>query len=119
VTRACFVYIIAADGQDLVKIGTSEDPCRRLLELQRGFPLALLDIVDGAECPNRAEALMIEEEMHSVFTGYRRLREWFDIPVGNASWVLSAILDDDGRCGWGPAADGRRLITLSMVLGEC
>lgn len=70
---AGFVYFIGrADGEGLVKIGHSDDPERRLGELQTGSPveLAIIGAVLGSEA--------YEQELHARLTQSRRHGEWFE-----------------------------------------
>ena len=68
-----YVYFIRAEGTDLVKIGVTNDPARRLAMLQTGSPtkLTLWFVILG----NRER----EVEIHEQFSGARKFGEWFQI----------------------------------------
>lgn len=85
----CYVYAVrAANG--LVKIGSSIDPRRRLLDLQGQSPvhvdLTLLGYVRGS--------LALERKVHRFLAAYRSHGEWFrdDGPVRS---VVAAIESND------------------------
>lgn len=65
-------YTYFVSGGELVKIGSSDYPEQRLMDLQTGSPtkLALLGVL-----ANRG--VTSEDFLHSVFAGYRRHGEWF------------------------------------------
>ncbi|XXZ47421.1 GIY-YIG nuclease family protein (plasmid) [Streptomyces cavourensis] len=67
------VYVIAADGSPLVKIGWTSNPSRRIADLQSGSPLALrlLGTFEG----NAA----LEAALHTHFAEHRVRGEWFDL----------------------------------------
>ena len=66
-----FIYLIGADGSDKVKIGFSNAPDSRLLELQTGSPVALrvLALIPGTRGK--------EVEIHERFAVHRSHGEWF------------------------------------------
>lgn len=73
------VYLIGSPDSPLVKIGWSDNPERRLRDLQAGSPvlLQLLAVFEGGH--------LIEAELHRRFAGKRMHGEWFDLgpdPVG-------------------------------------
>ncbi|WP_416070151.1 GIY-YIG nuclease family protein [Streptomyces scabiei] len=65
------VYVIAAPGSSVVKIGQSGDPAKRLSEIQRMSPvrLAVLWSQPGAD---------LEVKLHRHFAHLRTHGEWFD-----------------------------------------
>lgn len=98
------VYILGADGDGPVKIGTSSDLARRALSLQTGNPLPLLvlgfrlvmpkhlppgrdcdtvrHLVEGsAKLENKAHL-----ELHNM--GLRLMGEWFDVTAEESAAVL-------------------------------
>ncbi|MFF9594058.1 GIY-YIG nuclease family protein [Streptomyces sp. NPDC014646] len=75
-----FVYVIGPPGSNRVKIGTSNNPEKRLKELQTGNPdrLEVLWSTPGGR--------ELESMLHRAFAAYRVEGEWFDFggvePVG-------------------------------------
>ncbi|WP_331737688.1 GIY-YIG nuclease family protein (plasmid) [Streptomyces sp. NBC_01732] len=67
------VYLIGSPESPLVKIGWSDNPERRLRDLQTGSPvlLKLLALFEGGA--------VIERELHRRFADKRRHGEWFDL----------------------------------------
>lgn len=67
------VYFIANAAGTHVKIGRSERPERRVLDLQIGNhdQLSLLHTVSGG--------VLLEAYLHSRYAAWRRLGEWFEI----------------------------------------
>lgn len=67
------VYLIGSPDSPLVKIGWSDNPERRLRDLQAGspVPLQLLAVFDGGH--------VIEAELHCRFADRRMHGEWFDL----------------------------------------
>jgi len=64
-----YVYFIS-DG-NAVKIGTSDDPIRRLRDLQTGNP-RLLDLLGISR-------LQTESEFHEIFKDYHLRGEWYEL----------------------------------------
>ncbi|WP_331758636.1 GIY-YIG nuclease family protein [Streptomyces sp. NBC_01547] len=67
------VYILGAEGSPLVKIGWTNNPSRRLADLQSGSPLALRLL---ATCEGDAR---LESALHGHFADRRVRGEWFDL----------------------------------------
>lgn len=70
--KGSFVYFIACDEMDIVKIGFASDPEQRLAGLQTAFPypLRIAKTIDGD--------FEKEKELHEKFKDYRKSGEWFD-----------------------------------------
>jgi hypothetical protein len=66
------VYVIGSPESHLIKIGYSDDPVRRLREIQNMSPasLQILWITPGN--------MELEQRLHRVFAERRRHGEWFD-----------------------------------------
>ncbi|MFJ8856618.1 GIY-YIG nuclease family protein [Streptomyces sp. NPDC102437] len=83
-----FVYVIGPAGSTRVKIGTSNNPEKRLKELQTGNPdrLGILWSTPGGR--------ELESMLHRAFAAYRVEGEWFDFggvePVGAIPSVVQA-----------------------------
>lgn len=65
-------FIQSIEGNGLIKIGFSNNPLRRLKEIQRHSPIELriVAMVNG----NRE----LEAELHNRFSKYRKYGEWFE-----------------------------------------
>lgn len=76
------VYVISETGTNLVKIGISDNPRKRLLGLQTANPrkLVILATWQGGKSE--------ESEYHYQFSEFRREGEWFELP----SCVLKSLL---------------------------
>jgi len=88
-----WVYVIGSPVVRPVKIGVSDDPEKRLSDLQTGspVPLVLLWQVHGGQ---RLEAML-----HERFATYRTHGEWFDF--GDDDPVLT-VTEEAARLGYGP-----------------
>jgi hypothetical protein len=73
---AAFVYVVAARGSDLVRIGLAPDPGQRLRELQVGSPLKL-ELAHAHPCPDRPAAEAIVAELERRFAGRRAHGHWY------------------------------------------
>lgn len=73
INQTCYVYFIHAESTNRVKIGYSENPTKRVCELQTGSPyfLKLIKTWPGSTGLERA--------VHESFSGRRRVGEWFEI----------------------------------------
>lgn len=69
-----YVYIIKADT--FVKIGFSENPEKRLSEMQTGSPHEL-ELLAKFPYGTRPEAAAKEKEMHLLFSTWHHRGEWF------------------------------------------
>jgi len=90
-----YLYVIADDYNDRVKLGYSEDPHRRCAELQTGNPNTLR-VVHRAWAGDRCAVL--ESVLHREFAHHRVRGEWFSIPADRAvnyvDYVIIRYLDD-------------------------
>lgn len=77
-----FLYIISASEAGPVKLGFSQDPEKRLRQLQTASPLPLrLFHVEEVE-PDRVK--IAEKALHRII-GHKRVKgEWFDVSVEEA-----------------------------------
>lgn len=77
-----FLYVIAAREQGPTKLGISDDPARRLKQLQTGHPETLM--IFHKEAVDAPLAYYLERNLHKSIS-HRRLRgEWFDLAVAEA-----------------------------------
>lgn len=84
ISESSFVYVIK-DEAGRVKIGSSNDPSRRLKELQTGHPERLTLEFIGA---STIDGAVIERMAHNVLHNYRINNEWFSI---STAYAISAI----------------------------
>jgi predicted GIY-YIG superfamily endonuclease len=77
-----FIYVIAADEQGPVKIGFSNDPNRRLKELQTGYPKPLTLWHQQEFSPKQAK--LMEQMIHKTLKYRRSHGEWFKLSVEQA-----------------------------------
>ncbi|WP_432029851.1 GIY-YIG nuclease family protein [Streptomyces sp. 1222.5] len=78
------VYLVGAEGLDLVKIGTTTDVDRRVRAMQTGLPLTLsvLWTCQGGR--------PLEKALHQEFQEHNRRGEWFDLTsIGDPVAVVS------------------------------
>jgi hypothetical protein len=68
--RAASVYLVAARGSGLIRIGVASDPSQRLRELQVGSPLKL-ELAHIHACADRLAAEAILEELERRFASRR------------------------------------------------
>lgn len=80
-----FLYAIRVRGFDLVKVGYSTDPARRLKELadgaQMGGGLELIGHVPGTQ--------QHERNLHRQFARHRAFGEWFRLEGAVREWAQS------------------------------
>lgn len=87
-----YIYFIKA-GKYL-KIGISEDPEKRLSQLQTGSPLEL-SLIDKVKVRSESEAKAIESAMHIHFRGKRIKGEWFKgVTSSKATRICREIVSD-------------------------
>ncbi|MFC8389923.1 GIY-YIG nuclease family protein [Streptomyces sp. NPDC057238] len=78
------VYLLGAEGLDLVKIGTTTDVDRRVRTMQTGLPLTLSVLWT---CEGGRE---LERALHQEFQAHNRRGEWFDLTsLGDPVAVVS------------------------------
>ncbi|MEQ6028197.1 GIY-YIG nuclease family protein [Streptomyces salinarius] len=78
------VYLLGAEGLDLVKIGTTTDVDRRVRTMQTGLPLTLSVLWT---CEGGRE---LEGALHQEFRKHNRRGEWFDLTsLGDPVAVVS------------------------------
>ncbi|MGA5873932.1 GIY-YIG nuclease family protein [Streptomyces cinereoruber] len=91
------MYLIGSTESPLVKIGWTDNPERRLRNLQTGspVPLTVLALFEGGA--------IVERELHHRFADKRRHGEWFDLgpdPVKVVSpFVKLAQVEEAERSG--------------------
>jgi hypothetical protein len=81
----CAEYVYFIKASRFVKIGRSTNPLARVTDLQCAHPTELR-LVAVIPCQNGIAA---ERGLHAIFTGRRRLGEWFEL-----DWTLGAFVDE-------------------------
>lgn len=72
-----YVYFIACDDANAVKIGITRDPQERLAALQAGCPLQLRLAALIQTEPDTRQAADLEKQLHAAFRAWRIHGEWF------------------------------------------
>lgn len=88
IERIGYIYIIRKLDSDLYKLGFSEDPQRRLNQLQTGNGKQL-NLVGYFDCFD----LQQETRLHKIFKSSRKEGEWFSLTTEQAT----NILDEEWR----------------------
>lgn len=79
-----FIYIARSDTGH-IKIGLSKHPFQRIKHFDTIMPVKV-DMIHFFPCDNPSEA---EKLLHKHYEYYRTTGEWFDIPEGMESMLLS------------------------------
>jgi len=95
VTDSEFVYCIRDDADEVVKLGYSKDPTRRVKQLQTGSPRPLRFI---CAIPGGRD---LEASLHQQLASQRISGEWFADSKGYLSDILTdlALRDVNAICG--------------------
>jgi Homeodomain-like domain/T5orf172 domain len=88
--RPASVYLVAARGSGLIRIGVASDPGQRLRELQVGSPLKL-ELAHIHACPDRLAAEAILEELERRFAGRRAHGHWFRLDAVDVRSALANL----------------------------
>lgn len=80
-----FIYIISPSRHQNgpVKIGISDNPQKRLKQIQTGHP-EKIEIKHLEEISTRRKTLELEKNLHRDFSIYRSHGEWFNMTVDDA-----------------------------------
>lgn len=96
-----YVYFLTAaapldgpKGKDrwaqLIKIGSSADPAKRMAKLQTGSPVRL-QMLGSVKCRDAQHARSVERLAHNIFADQRRRGEWFRLSEKHERQVRSLI----------------------------
>lgn len=92
----CYVYLIC-DENNRSKIGLSDNPQKRLNQLQTGAS-SNLTLVQTHDCETRQRAQLFEKVMHKAFHDKKVRGEWFEMDIEEASslfeWAVIRYEDD-------------------------
>jgi hypothetical protein len=110
----CAVYIIA--GGEHSKVGVSNDPDKRLKQLQTGNPTNLF-IHEKFWFKSENKARQVEQQAHKALKKHRQAGEWFSISPVEAERVVRGISDGDFfvEDGWRSTQKGNLHTTRNGV----
>lgn len=86
-----YVYFVQSQHGGAIKIGVSDNPEQRLIQLQTAYPHKLV-IVKRIECDNRRYADELERSLHDRFQSQRLSGEWFDITIHEVQYEINWAL---------------------------
>lgn len=84
--RVCYIYLMESAG--LLKVGWSDNPARRISELQPGSPLPIR-LIHAVPCPSYC-VTRVEAAAHRALAAFHIRGEWHDVDMLLA---VSAIHD--------------------------
>ena len=87
-SQPCYAYVISIVGQDLCKIGISQNPLGRLSQLLTGSPFEM-HLVCAFRLWGRDDALAVERAFHWYLKDYRSRGEWFVISPDDAVEMMA------------------------------
>src|SRR5262245_38436826 len=91
-----YVYVIHAAGTNRIKLGVSEQPLKRLRELQTGSPYQLRLI---AQWPGNR---LLETTLHERLGAYRVSGEWFEVPPFIGMLIFQIVHEQIKKPGHNP-----------------
>lgn len=77
------IYVIK-HPERFVKIGRSVDPKRRLKEIQKNNPSAVLELVETFDVSGGFNPALVENHVHEEFSDSHAISEWFTVSVDDA-----------------------------------
>jgi Meiotically up-regulated gene 113 len=93
-----FLYVIAARKEGPVKLGLSQDPQRRVRQLQTGSAEQL--VIHHVEEVSDARVKLAESALHRML-GHRRMKgEWFNMTVEEAIADVTFIRMTEDPSNW-------------------
>lgn len=88
-----FVYLVQQGYTGPIKIGLSDNVCKRIEELQTGNPVELL-LIAAIGPMSRKKAEQLEKSLHKKFRHKRIRGEWFKQNI-NLAGIKEADLSND------------------------
>lgn len=89
----CHIYFIRSDaGRDVVKVGLSSNPRKRLQSLKASSPYRL-SLFASVEFSSRVQADWAERTMHCALSKYRMSGEWFSVSAASAFSLYQDIVE--------------------------
>jgi hypothetical protein len=82
-----YVYFVRAVGTGRYKIGLSDHPAKRIVEMQVGSPIEL-ELVHKVECRDAAKS---ERRVHNVAKPFRSHGEWFDLSRADYERIVAEL----------------------------
>lgn len=83
------LYAVRAGNTDMVKIGISRNPRRRIIQMQTDIPLDL-DVIFFLNLKGTSED--VEQRIHSALADRQIRGEWFSIPTDDEVWEIVKIV---------------------------
>jgi hypothetical protein len=90
--KDCHIYILKNEN-DLIKIGITKNKKRRICNLETGSGYKIVNKYFSAVL-TRNEAKKIEQELHLIFSDYRKLGEWFKLDFEKTIVALQQACDN-------------------------
>ncbi len=90
-----YVYIIQSGFKEKapVKVGMSDDPNKRIKQLQTGNPLELRLLL-SIKCTSRDHAYNLERTLHTLLSSNNIMNEWFSICKSNLYKAINDIANN-------------------------
>ena len=86
----CFLYIIAENEHGPVKLGFSNDPFKRVKQLQTGSNV-VLKIFHTQEIEFK-DRIKLEKLLHKAIKHYKVHGEWFSLSVNDAKQEIDFVI---------------------------
>lgn len=90
-----YVYLIQSGNKPKspVKVGMSNNPEKRIKQLQTGNPV-LLRLVLSIKCESRSHAFRLEKTMHELLKGNNIINEWYSVVRSNIYKSLNVLANN-------------------------
>lgn len=90
-----YVYLIQSGNKPKspIKIGMSNDPEKRIKQLQTGNPV-ILRLVLSIKCKSRSHAFRLEKTMHQLLKGNNIINEWYSVVRSNIYKSLNLLANN-------------------------
>lgn len=85
-----YIYFIQEGNTHLYKVGRTNDPAKRLKELQTGNPRKL-NMYHIIECYNMSAACRLELNLHKYLAGQKVLNEWYKLDKKHIKEIIKFI----------------------------
>lgn len=86
--RFGYLYIVAINDGEYIKIGITKEPAKRYQELQKGLPEELLP----GDCYLLMDYDIWEKVLHRRYREYRKWGEWFRLPDFAYDWLWHDLM---------------------------
>ena len=91
-----YVYLIQSGNKPKspIKIGMSDNPEKRIKQLQTGNPVQLR-LVLSIKCKSRAGAFKLESDMHNLLHKMNIINEWYSVVRSNVYKALNELANNN------------------------